>query len=140
KYIEPTILTGITEHDPIMQEEIFGPLLPVMEYQELEEVIRYINKKEKPLALYFFGSPSVGEKVLKRTSSGGACINDTLLHIGNHKLPFGGVGNSGMGRYHGKYSFDAFSHQRSVVKSSTWIDLPFKYIPHKYIKLVKRLL
>lgn len=140
KYIEPTILTGITENDPIMQDEIFGPILPVMEYNDINEAISYINRKEKPLAFYFFGSPAEGEKVLATTSSGGACINDTLVHIGNHKLPFGGVGNSGMGKYHGKLSFDVFSNQRGVVKSPVWIDLPFRYIPYKYMKLIKRIL
>ena len=140
KYIEPTILTDITENEPIMQDEIFGPILPVMEYQEIHEATDYINRKEKPLAFYFFGSTTIATEVLAVTTSGGACINDTLVHIGNHKLPFGGVGNSGMGKYHGKFSFEAFSNQRSVVKSPVWIDLPFKYIPYKYMKLIKRLL
>lgn len=140
KYIEPTILINITENDPIMQDEIFGPILPVMEYNDMNEAINYINRKEKPLALYFFGSSSAGEKVLAATSSGGACINDTLVHIGNHKLPFGGVGNSGIGKYHGKSSFEVFSNQRSIVKSPVWIDFPFRYIPYKYMSLVKRIL
>lgn len=140
KYIEPTILINITENDPIMQDEIFGPILPVMEYNDIKEAVNYINRKEKPLAFYFFGSSSTGKKVLAATSSGGACINDTLVHIGNHKLPFGGVGNSGMGKYHGKSSFEVFSNRRSVVKSPVWIDLPFRYIPYKYMSLIKRIL
>lgn len=139
-YIAPTILTNITGADAVMQDEIFGPVLPVMEYQNISEAIDYINSKEKPLAFYFFGDPATGRTVLSKTSSGGACINDTLMHIGNHNLPFGGVGNSGMGKYHGKLSFQVFSNQRSVVETPVWLDLPFRYIPYKYMKLIKKLL
>ncbi|UJH92143.1 aldehyde dehydrogenase family protein [Antarcticibacterium sp. 1MA-6-2] len=138
-YIEPTIVDQITPEDVLMQEEIFGPILPVMEYTEIDEAINFINSREKPLALYYFGKGNAGE-ILKKTSSGGAALNDTLMHITNHHLPFGGVGHSGQGNYHGKQSFLAFSHQRAVVKTPTWIDLPFKYAPFKYFKFVKRLL
>ncbi|MGL5731122.1 MAG: aldehyde dehydrogenase, partial [Bacteroidales bacterium] len=116
KFIEPTLMTNISQTDPIMQEEIFGPILPILGYDEINEAIKLVNENEKPLALYFFGNESTADYVLSHTTSGGACINDTLMHIGNHNLPFGGVGNSGMGKYHGKSSFYAFSNQRSVVK------------------------
>ncbi|PKD20462.1 aldehyde dehydrogenase, partial [Salegentibacter salinarum] len=115
KYIAPTILNNVQPEDEIMQEEIFGPILPVMEFNEIDDALSYINRNEKPLALYYFGKNNGAEKVLRETSSGGACINDTLLHVANHKLPFGGVGNSGMGKYHGIESFLAFTHERGVV-------------------------
>jgi len=138
-YIAPTILDGIEPGDVLMQEEIFGPLLPVMTYSNLEEAISYINSKPKPLALYYFGKKEKAEEVLKKTSSGGSCINDTLMHIGNHNLPFGGVGHSGQGRYHGKESFLAFSHLRAVVNSPTWIDFAFRYPPFKYFDVVRKM-
>ncbi|WP_037319887.1 aldehyde dehydrogenase [Salegentibacter sp. Hel_I_6] len=137
KYIEPTILNNVQSEDEIMQEEIFGPILPVMEFGEMEEALSYINKNKKPLALYYFGKNAEG--ILKQTSSGGACINDTLLHVANHKLPFGGVGNSGMGKYHGKESFLAFTHERGVVNSSAKLDIPFKYPPYKFFGLIKKI-
>lgn len=140
KFIEPTLMTDISQTDPIMQEEIFGPILPILGYDEINEAIKLVNENEKPLALYFFGNESTADYVLSHTTSGGACINDTLMHIGNHNLPFGGVGNSGMGKYHGKSSFHAFSNQRSVVKTPTWIDLPFKYIPYKHFNWIKKIL
>lgn len=140
KFIEPTLMTDISQTDPIMQEEIFGPILPILGYDEINEAIKLVNENEKPLALYFFGNESTADYVLSHTTSGGACINDTLMQIGNHNLPFGGVGNSGMGKYHGKSSFYAFSNQRSVVKTPTWIDLPFKYIPYKYFHWIKKIL
>lgn len=140
KFIEPTLMTDISQTDPIMQEEIFGPIMPISGYDEINEAIRFVNESEKPLALYFFGNESTADYILSHTTSGGACINDTLMHIGNHNLPFGGVGNSGMGKYHGKSSFYAFSNQRSVVKTPTWIDLPFKYIPYKYFHWIKKIL
>ena len=138
KYISPTILDNITPASRVMQEEIFGPLLPTLTFDKIEEVIDYVNSKEKPLALYYFGGNS--KQVISSTSSGGACVNDTIMHISNHNLPFGGVGNSGMGKYHGKSSFLLFSNSKGVVCTSTWIDLPFKYPPFKYFKLVKRIL
>ncbi|MBZ9631170.1 aldehyde dehydrogenase [Salegentibacter sp. LM13S] len=139
KYIEPTILNNVHPDDKIMQEEIFGPILPVMEFGEIDEALSYINKNEKPLALYYFGKDNGAEKVLRETSSGGACINDTLLHVANHKLPFGGVGNSGMGKYHGKESFLAFTHERGVVNSTTKLDIPLKYPPYKFFGLIKKI-
>ncbi|PRX41744.1 aldehyde dehydrogenase [Salegentibacter salegens] len=139
KYIAPTILNNVQPEDEIMQQEIFGPILPVMEFIEIEEALSYINKNEKPLALYYFGKDKGAEKVLRETSSGGACINDTLLHVANHKLPFGGVGNSGMGKYHGKESFLAFTHERGVVNSTTKLDIPLKYPPYKFFGLIKKI-
>lgn len=138
KFISPTLMDQIDITAPIMEDEIFGPILPILSFTKIEEAINLINAKEKPLAYYYFGSQS--KQALIANTSGGACINDTILHISNHNLPFGGVGNSGMGRYHGKYSFDAFSSQRAILKSPTWIDLPFRYPPFKYFKLVKKLL
>ncbi|WP_243870527.1 aldehyde dehydrogenase [Salegentibacter sp. BDJ18] len=139
KYIAPTILNNVKPEDEIMQEEIFGPILPVMEFEEIEQALSYINKNEKPLALYYFGKDNGADKVLRETSSGGACINDTLLHVANHKLPFGGVGNSGMGKYHGKESFLAFTHERGVVNSTTKLDIPLKYPPYKFFGLIKKI-
>ena len=138
KYISPTILDNITPDSKIMQEEIFGPLLPVLTFEKIEEVLNYVNINEKPLALYYFGKN--GKEVIGSTSSGGACVNDTIMHISNHHLPFGGVGSSGMGKYHGKESFLLFSNCKSVVNTPTWIDLPFKYPPFKYFKWIKRII
>ena len=115
RYIAPTVIDGVTPDDPIMQEEIFGPLLPVMTFRKMDEVLAYVNGHEKPLAFYYFGKSKLAAEILRRSTSGGACINDTLMHVSNHNLPFGGVGNSGMGKYHGRYSFLAFSNERSVL-------------------------
>ncbi len=109
-----------------------------MTFDQLDQAIDYINTNEKPLALYYFGKNKNAKEVLAKTSSGGACINDVILHVGNHHLPFGGVGNSGMGSYHGHESFLAFSHKRAVLTTPTWMDIPFKYAPFKYFKLLKK--
>ncbi|WP_027419634.1 aldehyde dehydrogenase [Crocinitomix catalasitica] len=140
RFITPTIIDHVSPHFKVMQGEIFGPILPVMTFDKIEEPINYINSHEKPLAFYYFGKNDNAKNVLYKTTSGGACVNDTLMHIGNHKLPFGGVGNSGMGKYHGKGSFSAFSNQRGVVITPTWIDLPLKYVPFKYFKLLNKIL
>lgn len=140
RFISPTIIEDIQPDFPIMQEEIFGPILPVMTFENLETVTSYINGKEKPLAFYYFGPKKSAKELLLQTSSGGGCINDTLIHIANHRLPFGGVGNSGMSRYHGKFSFQAFSHARAIVTSRNWIDLPFRYPPFKFFKWVKKII
>ncbi|MCX6284750.1 MAG: aldehyde dehydrogenase [Bacteroidetes bacterium] len=132
RFISPTILDEIKPEDEIMQEEIFGPILPVMEFDDFSEVITYINNHPKPLALYYFSEDKAKQsEVLAKTSSGGACINDVIIHIANANMPFGGVGNSGMGRYHGKYSFETFSHQRAVITKSTRTDVPVRYPPYK---------
>ncbi len=140
KYISPTIIENISTEDEIMKQEIFGPILPVISFNKLDQALVYINNNEKPLALYYFGSDKKAAEVLKMTSSGGACINDTIMHVANHNIPFGGVGNSGMGKYHGKYSFMAFSNSRSVVKTPAWIDLPLRYPPFKYFKIIKKII
>ncbi len=131
-YFEPTILTDIKEEASIMKEEIFGPIFPVMTFNNLNEVIKYVNKRDKPLALYYFSEDKNNiEKVIKETSSGGVTINDTILHVGTTNLPFGGVGTSGMGSYHGKKSFDTFTHEKSVVKRGTYIEFSFRFAPFK---------
>ena len=140
RYIEPTLLDDVSPEASVMQEEIFGPVLPMITFEEREEALKFITSREKPLALYYFGKESDGAEVLRRTSSGGACINDTIMHIANENIPFGGVGNSGMGCYHGRRSFEAFSHLRSVVTTTTLLDLPFRYMPYRMWGLVKKLL
>lgn len=139
-YLSPTIIDQVLPQSPIMQEEIFGPILPVLTYEKEEEAIDYINKHEKPLALYYFGKEKNGRKFIDQTSSGGACINDVILHLANSRLPFGGVGESGMGSYHGRNGFDTFSHRRSVLISRNWFDIPFKYPPYKRTELLKRIM
>ncbi len=151
RFIEPTLL-DVGMHLPtqggeertagkcVLEEEIFGPILPVITFDQRDDMLRYITTGEKPLALYYFGQESAGWDVVRRTSSGGACINDTIMHIANDNIPFGGVGNSGMGCYHGEESFRAFSHRRSVVTTATWLDLPFRYMPYRMFGLVKRII
>lgn len=139
-FIAPTIIDNVQEDFLIMQDEIFGPILPVLSYQNIDEAIDYINKNEKPLAFYYFGKNKHAKEVLARTSSGGGCINDLLMHITNHNLPFGGVGNSGLGKYHGRESFLAFTNQRGIVSTPTWIDLRFKYVPFKFFKWIRRIM
>jgi aldehyde dehydrogenase (NAD+) len=130
-YIEPTVLRNVSPDSPIMQGEIFGPVLPVLRIKGLEEAIEFVNRGEKPLALYLFSNDSDAEKrVLSETSSGGACINGTIMHIGNSKMPFGGVGPSGMGAYHGKHSFETFSHRKAVLRRGFKFDLKMMYPPY----------
>lgn len=142
RYIAPTLLDGVDPQDPIMQEEIFGPLLPLLPFDTLAQAMAFVNARPKPLALYYFSaSRRQQEQVLAQVASGGACINDTVAHLANPHLPFGGVGASGMGGYHGWFSFDAFSQRRSVLRKPTWLDLPLRYAPYgKKLPLVKRLL
>lgn len=138
RYFSPTVLDHVSPDSPVMQEEIFGPIFPVQTFSSLDEVIRFVSMREKPLALYYFGGQ--GDKVLKHTTSGGSCINDVIMHIANENVPFGGVGMSGMGSYHHKRTFDVFTHYRSVISTPTWIDLPFRYMPYMWFNAVKRLL
>ncbi|MBR5925449.1 MAG: aldehyde dehydrogenase [Bacteroidales bacterium] len=140
RYIEPSIVLDPAPDSPVMTTEIFGPVLPVCSYDTLDDAIAFVNGREKPLALYFFGKLQDGKDVVRRTSSGGACINDTIMHVVNEKVPFGGVGNSGMGHYHGKLSFDAFSHERAVIITPRRIDLPFRYMPYKLYRLFRHIL
>lgn len=132
KYVSPTILTDVKNDSLVMQDEVFGPVLPVLAFDNLDEVIQLINAGEKPLAAYYFSENRKNQKYfLYKTFSGDAMINDVVIHFTNLSLPFGGVGNSGMGTYHGKRSFDVFSHERSVMKTSTKQDLPLRYPPYK---------
>ncbi|RDY27290.1 aldehyde dehydrogenase [Romboutsia weinsteinii] len=143
KYIEPTLLDIDSFDAASMQEELFGPILPIIDYENIDDAIEYINKNEKPLALYLFAEDkNIEVEVLNRTQSGGVSINDTISHIINPKLPFGGIGNSGMGAYHGKYSFDTFSHERSIIKKSSKINITIAYPPfnQKKLKYVKKFL
>ncbi len=132
--IAPTVVkTG--EDSPLMQEEIFGPVLPVLRYRTLPEAEAVILRREKPLALYLFTEDrQVKRRILRHISFGGGCVNDTVLHLTASRLPFGGVGGSGMGRYHGKYSLDTFSHQKGVVHVSSRVDLPLRYPPYTAVK------
>lgn len=140
RYIAPTVLDNVSPTNPVMQEEIFGPILPIIEYTDVQEAIDLINSQSKPLALYLFSNnKSLQKKVLQTTSSGGVCINDTVLHVGVSSLPFGGVGDSGMGNYHGKASFDTFSHYKSVLRRSFWLNSKLLYPPYKgKLSLLKR--
>lgn len=129
--IAPAVMDQVTEDDAVMQEEIFGPLLPILTVGSMEEAIAFVNRRPKPLALYLFTENREVEKnVLEYTSFGGGCINDTIIHLATSRMGFGGVGNSGMGSYHGKKSFETFSHEKSIVKKYTWIDLPMRYQPY----------
>lgn len=140
RWIEPTLLDGVSPDAPVMQEEIFGPVFPILTFRSRDEVAAFVNGREKPLAFYYFGKERNGWDLIARTSSGGACINDTIMHITNSRMPFGGVGNSGMGSYHGERSFLAFTHERAVFDTPNWIDLPFRYMPYRLFKFVKNLL
>ena len=140
RYIEPTLLDNVPLDSAVMREEIFGPVLPMIEIESVEQAVAFINEREKPLALYVFADKRSAEYVIGHTSSGGACVNDVIMHIANEKMPFGGVGNSGMGRYHGRDSLYAFSHRRAMITTPTCIDLPFRYMPYKLFKLIKSLL
>jgi aldehyde dehydrogenase (NAD+) len=130
--IEPTVMDNVLETDAVMQEEIFGPVLPVLTYESIDEVIDNLANKDKPLALYLFSQDKETiNKVTSRCRYGGGCINDTIIHIATTEMGFGGVGESGMGAYHGKAGFEAFSHYKSIVDKKTWLDLPMRYQPYK---------
>ena len=150
RFIEPTIIENVALDSPVMTEEIFGPIFPMItitpchpersEGSFQQQVIDFVTSREKPLAFYYFGKEDKGWEMIRRTSSGGGCINDVIMHIANENVPFGGVGNSGMGRYHDKESFEAFSHTRSIIATGNRIDLPFRYMPYKMFGLVKKIL
>lgn len=141
-YIAPTLLNEPAMESLVMQDEIFGPILPIISYTTEEELARYILHYEKPLALYVFTSnKSFAQKMVTQYSFGGGCINDTLVHFANKRLPFGGVGHSGIGAYHGAQSFLLFSHEKSVLRRGTWLDIPTRYAPYRgKIKLIKKVL
>ena len=133
--IQPTLLDGVTGEDPVMQEEIFGPVLPVIAYDSLDEAIAFINSREHPLALYLFSEDkAVQNRFLRTVPFGGGCINDTIIHLATSRMGFGGVGHSGMGSYHGIRSFETFTHEKSIVSKSTWMDLPVRYMPYSHLK------
>ena len=137
--IEPTVMADVTWEDAVMEEEIFGPLLPILTYYTLEEVIRTVESHPHPLALYFFSEDKTAQKKLLRSCRfGGGCINDTVIHLATSSMPFGGIGESGMGSYHGKTGFESFSHFRSIVDKKTWMDLPIRY--QKYTQKKEKLL
>lgn len=141
--IEPTVMDGITRADAVMQEEIFGPVLPVITVDSMKEAEHFIKEGEKPLALYIFtDDKQTAKRFTEHVSFGGGCVNDTIMHISNPNLPFGGVGASGMGSYHGAKSFETFSHAKSVLHTYNWIDLPLRYQPYteKTTKLIKKFL
>lgn len=142
RFVEPTILVNIDENSSIMSNEIFGPIFPILEFDDLNYVIDFINNREKPLALYYFSEDKNKiNNIITNTTSGGATINDTVLQVASTYLPFGGVGNSGIGEYHGKASFETFTHRKSVVHRGTFMELPFRFAPFKdKIKLVKKLM
>lgn len=141
--IEPTVMDHVTFDDPIMQEEIFGPVMPVLTYQSLDEVIAKLNSMAHPLALYIFtNDKSAAKKVTSECGFGGGCINDTIIHLATSEMGFGGFGESGMGSYHGREGFRTFSHYKSIVDKKTWLDLPMRYQPYRkiYDKMVHRFL
>lgn len=141
-YLSPTLLDEPKMDSLVMKEEVFGPILPILSYKSKEEIDKIISSFDKPLALYLFSQNNFFiDEVLKKYSFGGGCINDTVIHLVNNNLPFGGVGNSGMGAYHGKLSFDIFSHKKSIVKRGTWLDLPLRYAPYgDKLKTIRKVL
>ena len=145
RFIEPTLLDGVHPDAEVLKTEIFGPVLPIVTLEMPEEgsfadrVVEYVMAREKPLALYYFGDSAEGWDIVNRTSSGGCCINDTIMHIANPNLPFGGVGNSGTGHYHSRESFEAFTHRRAVLSTPTWFDLPFRYMPYKGFRWIRKI-
>ena len=139
KFISPTLIDEPSLDSTIMIEEIFGPLLPILTFEDINEVVNFVNQRPKPLALYIFSKSSkFSKQIIAQTSSGGVCVNDTISHITTSYLPFGGVGDSGMGQYHGKKGFESFSHYKSIMKKSQLIDFPLRYPP--YMKLNKWIL
>ncbi|WP_456313080.1 aldehyde dehydrogenase [Pseudomonas shirazensis] len=141
-YISPTLIEEPDLDSPVMKEEIFGPILPILTYETENDIKNVVTRYEKPLAFYIFSdNKSFAEKLIATYSFGGGCINDTVVHFSNKRLPFGGVGHSGIGAYHGQLSFDIFSHHKGVVKKGNWLDLPMRYAPYKdKLGAIKRLL
>ena len=143
RYISPTVLDNVTWEDAVMQEEIFGPILPILTYKNLETAMQTVVEGEKPLSAYLFSNDAKEQELFtEKLSFGGGCINDTLMHLSNDRLPFGGVGNSGIGHYHGKFGFIAFSHQKAILKKSNYLEPELKYPPYSDAKLniLKKLL
>jgi aldehyde dehydrogenase (NAD+) len=142
RYFEPTILDNVDFKMPVMQQEIFGPILPVLTFKNLDELLALSHQMPKPLATYFFSKNKKNQqRITNEFQAGGICINDTIMHIVNPKLPFGGIGNSGIGAYHGKYSFTTFSHAKPVVNKANWLDMPIRYAPFKNkLNIIKKLM
>ncbi len=133
--IAPTVVGPVSPDGPAMGEELFGPILPVLPYQKLEEAIAFVRERPKPLALYLFSrNQKTIQRVQTELSYGGGCINDTIIHLATSEMGFGGVGMSGMGSYHGKFGFDTFTHEKSIVNKANWLDLPFRYQPYSNVK------
>lgn len=141
-HISPTVMTDVTWKDAVMEEEIFGPILPILEYDLEDEIISQIKSKSKPLALYVFSEDKEFQnKIINKISFGGGCINDTISHVATHHMPFGGVGSSGIGHYHGKYSFETFSNKKGILKKSTFFDMKLIYPPYKdKVNLVRKIM
>ncbi|MDD5901257.1 MAG: aldehyde dehydrogenase [Lachnospiraceae bacterium] len=141
--IEPTVMRDVSFSDAVMQEEIFGPVLPIVTVDSMDDVISIVNERQHPLALYVFAEEKkIVRKVISRCTFGGGCVNDTIIHLATSNMGFGGVGESGMGAYHGKIGFDTFSHKKSIVDKKTWLDLPMRYQPYRslYMKLIRMFL
>lgn len=141
--IEPSVLTRVDPSSPIMQEEIFGPILPILTYQDFDEVVDFVHSRPKPLASYLFTRKrSMVKRWQKEISFGGGCINDTIMHLTTTEMGFGGVGDSGMGSYHGRKSFETFTHEKSILKKSSWLDMPIRYQPYpkSLLKILKMVL
>jgi aldehyde dehydrogenase (NAD+) len=141
-YLAPTLIDETSLESPLMKDEIFGPILPILSYEKESELDTIISKYEKPLSLYVFTTKNkFAEQIIQKFSYGGGCINDTVIHFSNKRLPFGGVGHSGIGAYHGKLSFDTFSHKKAIVKKANWLDLPMRYAPYKgKLKSIRKIL
>jgi aldehyde dehydrogenase (NAD+) len=141
-YLAPTLIVEPGLDSEIMKEEIFGPLLPIISYKNTIDLKNIITNYEKPLSLYVFTTNNYfAEEMIQKFSFGGGCINDTVIHFSNKRLPFGGVGHSGIGAYHGRLGFDTFSHKKAIVKKANWLDLPFRYAPYKgKLSVIKKIL
>ena len=142
-YIEPTVLAGVTQEDKVMQEEVFGPILPLITYNNLVDVVETIKSRPAPLALYLFTrNIRKAKKMMTEIASGGGMINEVVMHFINMNVPFGGVGESGMGSYHGKTGFNAFSHHKTVMSKPTWFEIFLKYPPHRklYLRIYRSVL
>lgn len=145
RFIEPTLMDEVSPDAPVMNEEIFGPIFPMVTLDDeggttfADKVVGFVTARPKPLAFYYYGDEKTGWHIIRRTSSGGACINDDIMHIVNTHMPFGGVGNSGMGSYHRKLSFEAFTHRRAVLVTPKHLDLPIRYMPYKFFKYIRHI-
>jgi acyl-CoA reductase-like NAD-dependent aldehyde dehydrogenase len=141
-YIAPTVIDQVKMEDKVMEDEIFGPILPVLEYDTLDDAFAMVRQRPNPLACYVFSNRrETEERVINELSFGGGCVNNALIHVGNPHLPFGGIGASGMGNYHGQHSFLTFSHQKSITKTPFMLDLPLKYPPYKNkVKLARKII